>query len=294
MARKKKSDLVEEPQPESRASGNRQAIKQALRFAGWTFGLVVGAFLAAWILFQGEQFLATDARFLLPRDGPSSSSDAIVVRGLKNASRAAVLHVFDNDRGRSIADLDPDRRRLQLRTVDWVRDASVRRVWPNHLTVDVLERQPVAFIQIPAGMSGNFANPVAYKPMLIDSDGVILKLRGAVPQSLPLLTGIRDTDDIEQRRERVLRMMRLLDDLRQHRDRISEVDVSDLESLRITYQLQDQQVILVIGNERYLERLNIFLRHYDGIRDRLPLRAVLDISLEGRITAVQPAEAPGK
>lgn len=294
MARKKKSEAVEEQQSESQAPGNRQAIRQALRFAGWTFGLVVGAFLAAWILFQGEQFLATDARFLLPRDGPSSQGDAIVVRGVRNASRTAVLRIFDNDRGRSIADLDPDRRRLQLRTVDWVRDASVRRVWPNRLTVDVLERQPVAFIQVPAGMSGNFANPVAYKPMLIDGDGVILKLRGPVPQSLPLLTGIRDTDDVEQRRERVLRMMRLLDDLRQHRDRISEVDVSDLESLRITYQLQDQQAILVLGNERYLERLNIFLRHYDGIRDRLPTRAVLDISLEGRITAVQPAEAPGK
>lgn len=293
MARRKRQqeEVVEERNPSSeRGTVSRQTIRTALRFTFWTLSLVVCVFAVAWVTLQGEQFLSTDTRFRLPARGASARDEGIEVRGLKNASKAAVLRVFEHDRGRSIADLDPDSRRLQLRTVDWVRDASVRRIWPNHVEVEVTERQPVAFVQIASGFTGNFENPVTYKPMLIDADGIILRVRGTVPANLPLLTGVRINEDVEVRRARVLRMLRLLDELQSFRDRIPEIDVSDPESIRITYQLDNQQVVLILGNERFLERLNIFLRHYDGIRDRVPPRAILDVSLEGRITAIDPTD----
>ncbi|WP_321472459.1 FtsQ-type POTRA domain-containing protein [uncultured Paludibaculum sp.] len=291
--RKRQEEEVEEQESGSeRSVVSRQTIHTAVRFTFWTLSLVICVFAVAWVTLQGEQFLSTDARFRVPRRGATARDAGIEVRGLKNASKAAVLRVFENDRGRSLADVDPDRRRLQLRTVDWVRDASVRRIWPNHLDVEVTEREPVAFVQVASGFTGSFDNPVTYKPMLIDADGVILRLRGSVPANLPLLTGVRLTEDVEIRRARVLRMLRLLDELREFRDRIPEIDVSDPESVRMTYQMQNQQVILILGNERFLERLNIFLRHYDGIRERLPARAILDVSLEGRITAIEPVDGP--
>jgi cell division septal protein FtsQ len=183
---------------------------------------------------------------------------------------------------------------MALRRVDWVRDASVRRVWPNQLQVDIQEREPVAIIQVAAQMTGDFNNPVTFKPMLIDGDGFILPVRGPIPHNLPLLTGTRATEDVERRRTRVLHMLRLMDELRDYRERIQEVDVSDLENLRITYQAQDQQVILILGNEKYQERLNTFLRHYDGIRDKLSPRAILDVSMENRINAVTPLDSGRK
>lgn len=292
MARRKRQEEVTEERTTGTERGlvYRQTIHAALRFTFWTLSLVICVFVVAWITLQGEQFLSTDARFRVPSRGASARDEGIAVHGLKNASMAAVMRVFDNDRGRSLADVDPDSRRLRLRTVDWVRDASVRRIWPNHLEVDVTEREPVAFVQVASGFTGNFENPVTYKPMLIDADGVILRMRGNVPANLPLLTGVRTSEDVEVRRTRVLRMMRLMDELREFRDRIPEIDVSDPESTRITYQMDGQQVILILGNERFLERLNIFLRHYDGIRDRVPPRSILDVSLEGRITAIDPAD----
>ncbi|MGJ5815727.1 cell division protein FtsQ/DivIB [Paludibaculum fermentans] len=293
--RKKQEEEIEEQKPASeRNVVSRDTIRIALRFTFWTLSLVVSVFVVAWVTLQGEQFLTNDPRFHVPARGASARDEGVDVRGLKNASKSAVMRVFENDRGRSLADVDPDRRRMQLRTVDWVRDASVRRIWPNHLEVEVTEREPVAFVQVASGFTGNFENPVTYKPMLIDADGVILRLRGSVPANLPLLTGVRASEDVEVRRARVLRMMRMLDELRDFRDRIPEIDVSDPESIRITYQMQDQQVILILGNERFLERLNIFIRHYDGIRDRLPPRAILDVSLEGRITAIEPADGTHK
>jgi len=291
MARRRKdADEQDVRGDEKRQEVSRESVRRAMRFTGWTLALVGVVFVAALALLQGEQFLTSDQRFHLPEAGAQARDEGITVSGLKHASRASVLRVFNDDRGRSIADLNPEKRRMQLRTVDWVRDASVRRIWPNQLHVDVEERQAVAFIQVPAGVSGSFSEPMRFTPMMIDADGVILPLRGSVQQRLPLLTGVRERDDVERRRARVLLMMRVLDELKEARARIPEVDVSDPESVRVTYQVHDQQVVLVLGNERFLERLNIFLRHYEGIRDKLPERAVLDVSLEGRITAIQPAE----
>ncbi|MBI5282752.1 MAG: FtsQ-type POTRA domain-containing protein [Candidatus Solibacter usitatus] len=292
-SRQQSDEELDQARSEERAAAGR-SIRKAMRFTGWTIGSVAVVFAIAWSLMEGERFFSTDPRFQLPREGATARDGAITVRGLKNASRAAVLQVFAADRGRGLLDINLEQRRTQIRRIDWVRDAGVRRVWPDRLEVDVHERQPVAFIQVAAGMTGNFNNPVTFKPMLVDADGVILRMRGPMPQDLPLLMGIRESDDIEKRRSRVLAMLRLLDELKEHRDRIPEVDVSDSESLRITYQTQDQQVILILGNERFLERLNIFLRHYDGIRERLPQRAILDVSLEGRITAIGPLESAAR
>ena len=50
--------------------------------------------------------------------------------------------------GRSVYLIPLDERRATLRTVDWVKDASVARVWPNRVVVRVAERKPVAFVTL--------------------------------------------------------------------------------------------------------------------------------------------------
>ncbi len=43
------------------------------------------------------------------------------------------------------------KRRQQLLAIDWVEEASVSKIWPNTLKVQVHERAPVAFVHLPAG-----------------------------------------------------------------------------------------------------------------------------------------------
>ena len=92
-------------------------------------------------------------------------------------------------------------RRAALRSVDWVKDASIARLWPNRVVVSVSERKPVAFLTLAAS---RFA--------LIDEDGVILP---PAPDrfTLPVLAGVRPPIRSAQRRERVHRMLRLTRDL---------------------------------------------------------------------------------
>lgn len=293
MARKKKLELNDEAGSAGKPV-SQDTVRRALSFTGWTFGIVLLVFGIAFGLLQGEQFLSSDARFRIAEESYSASDDSIVLHGLKHASKPEVLRVFQADRGRSISDVNPQERRMALRRVEWVRDASVRRIWPNQLAVEIDERQPVAVIQVPASFSGDPSNPVNYKAMLIDAEGFRLPLSGPIVAGLPLLHGIREGEDVERRRRRVLRMLQLLEDLKDSRQQIQEVDVSDMENLRVTYQIRGQQVILILGSEDFRQRMDTFVRHFDSIRDRLPPRAVLDISMRNRINAITPLLEPGK
>jgi cell division protein FtsQ len=269
----------------------RGPLKAALRTAAIAVGILLAVFGVAWTSMQTQDMLTRDTRFQI---AGVEESGSITVTGVRRASPRAVLKAFDQDAGKSIIEVDPEARRLKLRTVEWVRDATVRRVWPNRLHVDVVEREPVAFLPVASAMTGRFNNPVSYQPMLIDEDGAVMSIRGAVPQNLPLLIGVRRDEDIERRRTGVRWMLRVLDELKEYRSQIVEVDVSNRDSLRVGLQMQDGVVILILGSERFLERVRTFHNHYEGIRDRLSPRALLDVSLEGRITAIPVADTTNR
>ncbi|HTS78335.1 MAG TPA: FtsQ-type POTRA domain-containing protein [Bryobacteraceae bacterium] len=219
-----------------------------------------------------EKFLIRDERFALTAD---DDHPTLEVTGVSHASRRAVQKVFDNDAGRSIYLLPLADRRAMLRTVDWVKDATVVRLWPNRVIVKVSERAPVAFITVNAS---RFA--------LIDEDGVILP---PAPDrfTLPVLAGVRPPDPIEQRRDRVHRMLRLTRDLGPRAAQISEIDVSDPDNLKVTEPRDGHMVTLLLGDHDFSLRYQNFVRNYGEIKRRLPGAATLDMRLEDRITVVE-------
>lgn len=280
MSRRKRN---EDNSPEAHARS--ASILRGLRLAGWILAVAGVAGGAAFFVFEWRRFLSRDARFALPAEDDLAGS--LVIEGNRRVPRAAVLGVFAADRGRSVADIDLERRRQELRRLDWVRDAAVRRVWPGRILVRIEERQPVAMIQVPSGVSGSFGEPLRMQPALIDAEGMILPMNGPVQGALPLLLGVRREQDIEERGRRVRLMVRILRELAPAASLIPEVDLTDPENVRIAYQTPGHLVLLVLGGEQFLERLNVFLSHYDSIRDRLSHRAVLDLTTEGRITLVE-------
>src|SRR6201998_302678 len=99
---------------------------------------------------QFQQFLLRDPRFFLP--GPADyglDSPNLELAGVKYASRAQVLRVFEQDYGRSLYLFPLAERRRTLRNVRWVHDATIVRIWPNRLSVEISERKPAAFVKLP-------------------------------------------------------------------------------------------------------------------------------------------------
>ena len=223
-----------------------------------------------------EQFLIRDARFALNGADGSGETSTLDIEGAEHASRRAIASVFAEDTGRSVYLLPLANRRATLQTVDWVKDASVARLWPNRVVVRVTERQPVAFVTLAPSRFG-----------LIDEDGVIL------PQAdgrfhLPVLAGVHPRDPQPERRERVRRMLRLLHELDGMADRISEIDVTDRDNLKVTQPYDGRMVTLMLGDEDFGVRYRNFVAHYGEIRQKLPGATTLDMRLEDRITVVNP------
>jgi cell division protein FtsQ len=239
--------------------------------------LSVGAFLIASIvaIHNFEQFLIRDPRFALNGVESSGDTPTLEVAGAAHASRQKIEAVFNDDSGRSVYLLPMNDRRATLRAVDWVKDASIVRIWPNRVIVRVSERTPVAFVAL--GPS---------KFALIDEDGVILPpATDRFP--VPVLVGVRSTDPLNVRRDRVRRMLRLTHELGDLTAKISEIDVSDPDNLKVTQPHDGHVVTLLLGDRNYGLRFQNFIRNYSEIKRRLPGAATLDLRLEDRITVVE-------
>ncbi len=238
---------------------------------------------AAYTGFQRvEQFLIRDPRFLLP--GPPDYGEAspnLAIVGTRFASLARIRDGFAFDYGRSIYLLPLADRRDALLRLSWVRDATVQRIWPNRVVVHIVERQPAAFVEIPAGAMSRFA--------LIDADGVILDTPSKAHFDLPVLRGVKPAESQTMRGARVRRMVHLLHDLGTLGNGVSEADVSDLDNLKIRVKVREQTFLLILGDSDFAARMRNFLDHYAEIRGRVPWATTLDLRLEDRITAVGDA-----
>ena len=233
---------------------------------------------------QIEQLLIRDPRFFLP--GPADygmESPNLELRGIRYASRARILNVFTRDFGRSLYLLPLAERRQALLKINWVEDAAIVRQWPNRVAVEITERRPAAFIDLKVESMSRWA--------LIDTDGVILEPPQRAPFQLPVVTGVRADEPQTMRGTRVRRMRRLIEELGPAGEKVSEINVRDLDNLQITEQVEGNSLVLLLGDNHFASRLQNFMDHYPDIHRKMPNANTFDLRLDDRITAVGAANA---
>ena len=191
---------------------------------GWPFyrrllvlTLVAAAGITAAV--YGTRFLLYSPAMLLLKP------DQIEVNGNRIVSREAVLQQFVHDRNRSVLRVPLDARRSQLEQIPWVESASVQRILPNRLRVELTERTPVAFARI--------GNELA----LLDAHGVILDRPRGEELHFPIVSGVSEDLPRDQREKRMQTYEEFLKDVDLVRggsaDRVSEVDLSNPKDLRV-------------------------------------------------------------
>jgi len=233
---------------------------------------------------QMEQFLIRDPRFFLP--GPADygmESANLELRGIHYASRNRILNAFSRDFGRSLYLFPLAERRRELLKVNWVKDAAIVRLWPNRVAVEITERQPAAFIDLKVDSMSRWA--------LIDAEGVILEPPPRAPFQLPVITGVRADEPQTMRGTRVRRMQRMMAELGSLGEKVSEINVHDLDNLQITEQMGGGSLVLMLGDSHFASRLQNFMDHYPDIHRKMPNAGTFDLRLDDRITAVGATNA---
>jgi cell division protein FtsQ len=151
--------------------------------------------------------------------------DQIEVTGNHIVPREEIQKVFLRDRNKSILQIPLDARRSQIEEVSWVEDASVLRILPNHLIVEITERTPVAFCRNGAELT------------LIDAHGVLLDRPEGEDFHFPIVTGLSENmprDERETRMKTYQDFMKAIELVRaDSADRVSELDLGNPRDLRV-------------------------------------------------------------
>ncbi len=258
--------------------------KQADGFSKVLSRMVMACFvivlIGGGVLLEGqvERFFMRDARFALERaaeygDPPPN----LQIDGLKYANKETVIKVFEEDLGRSVFMLPLASRRVELMSQPWIQNASISRMWPNRVRVQLIERRPVAFVKRSGGADTT----------LIDADGVLLEAPPSASFSLPVVAGVGPDMEEDARRMRMHRVERLIKDLGDHIADVGEIQCSDAENLRIVQPLKGRAVTLILGNRNFKLRYENFLAMADQLMEKLPNAVTFDLRLEEQVTAAE-------
>ncbi len=285
MPTRKLDDDIMNERPRARESGRTDAPRVRPRpgsvvtpktpaWKPWfRIGLAGIAIVAMWFAYgRVDRFLMRDERFLVAESG------APVVEGVHYASMEKIARVFAADAGQSVNGLPLAQRRKSLKEIDWVREATVSRLWPNQLIVRVTERQPIAFLPVQTGGVTRF--------VMIDGDGVVLEQPAQARFTLPVLVGVEASALLSVRKERVKRLRQLVNEIGTRAEKISEVDVSEPGNMKVTMPAGNRMVTLFLGDQNFADRMQNYLDHAAEIRKKVPNAKTIDLRIEDRITVL--------
>jgi cell division protein FtsQ len=282
--------MARRPQEERSSRNTRERGEQESLWAGIRWGrfiawVILGLFLLVGTLFawrRTEEFLIKDSRFrIVEAEEFAGQSPNLIVEGIHYASASQIRHVFAADFGRSLYLVPLQTRREQLLEIDWVEQASVSKIWPNTIKVWIHERIPVAFVRLRPNARDGMSQLA-----LIDKDGYLLRPRVAAKFTLPVITGVRESESLENRRARVRRVLGMLKDAGPLGEQISEISVADPNNLIVAEHVHNRVVNLMLGDENYAEKLQNFLANYNEIERKRPDARTMDLRVDGVITAV--------
>ncbi|OFW25147.1 MAG: hypothetical protein A3H27_11925 [Acidobacteria bacterium RIFCSPLOWO2_02_FULL_59_13] len=267
-------------QPEQRrgkASRGSTHDKKLRRWAGKVFLVALCLGVVFW---QALEFVLHDPRFELAR---------VSTQGGKFVAATEVEEKFGGDLGKSLLRIPLSERRQQVEQVAWVQSATVVRVFPNQVWIAIEERTPVAFVWMPEGLS------------LIDAEGVILETPSEASFTFPVVRGVTAQEAGENRRAKMQLFAALMKELAQGSSElateISEVDLNDLQDVRVVVAEPFGAILLHLGNENFLARYLTYAAHIPEWKEKFPNLRSVDLRYEGQVVLnadpqeSRPAEA---
>ncbi|MGO9591774.1 MAG: cell division protein FtsQ/DivIB [Candidatus Acidiferrales bacterium] len=194
----------------------RKAWRTYLRATMWAAVGLAGA----WIAYDLGHFLLASPEMALIHP------EQIALKRNHYVTTADVREIFAADRGKSVLRIPLDQRRSEIEAIPWVEHATVQRVLPNRIEVEVTERTPIAFLRNGTGMA------------LVDVHGVVLERPLEGNFHFPVVTGIgadMPQDDREQRMQLFSGFLQQIEAAHPGvSEQVSEVDLSDAHDVRAT------------------------------------------------------------
>jgi cell division protein FtsQ len=251
--------------PARRSALPRKTVNWLLRAAVASAVLCAAGILAAALYQYGEH----SWRFRV------SSSDNIEVAGTENVTKAQIMEVMGGDIGRNIFFIPLAQQKAQLEQVPWVESASVMRFVPNRLRVEIQERTPVAFARVGPRIS------------LIDAGGTLMELPPKRKYSFPVILGMNPGEPLSTRAPRMKVYTELVRELdsggARYSQDLSEVNLTDLEDVKVRVNDPAGDVLVHLGSSDYLRRYKTYASHVQEWRQQFRDLESVDLRYDNQI-----------
>jgi cell division protein FtsQ len=275
-----KLDVEEEsPYPRRPRPARRTRFSKGKLILGSVIGLVVLVPLA-YISFRLGRFARTSPRFDI------TSRNDVTLEGNHYASGDEIMNALglsasDSKSGGNVFMLSLDEMRNRVEAISWVKSATVTRAFPHRLMVHVVEREPVAYVNVDGGVK------------LVDADGVILEKPEHGDFTFPVIGGLDAASDAAGRRSRIAMYQAFMHQLSQETAStgwlVSEVDLSDADDLKAVLIQGDDSILVHFGHEQFAERFHDFQSLVPEMRKSNPRIGSVDLRYRNQVVVSSPS-----
>jgi cell division protein FtsQ len=254
------------------ASGSRRLLAWTAKTVLLILPIAAALLLLAWYVLNSSRF-------------DLAGTDAVILRGNRFVSPAEVTAAVGAGAQPNLFRLSLEEARRQVETIPWVRSASLRRVYPNRLEVDVIERKPIAFVNLGGGVK------------LVDADGVNLEKPADSSFDFPVLTGIDSSMSLADRRARLALFDQFAQELKLRASGaawvVSEADLSDLADLKALLVEGRQTILVHFGDKDFGQRFDTFLALLPQVERSSSSVDSVDLRYRGQVVVSpkEPADA---
>jgi cell division septal protein FtsQ len=261
--------------------GRLARLKRFLRWAAW--GVLILP-VAGYGGYRLAMFGLTSPRFTL------SSAEDVVLSGNQFVTREEALNALGLPpagklaQGMNIFKISMEEKRKQLEAIPWVLTATLTRSYPNRLAVHLVERTPVAFVNVDGRVK------------LVDGEGVLLEKPERASFNFPVLTGLEAASDRGERAARLSLFDTFLREVAPEASAagwmISEVDLADADNLKSMVVQGGDTVQLHFGHGSFGDRFRNFLTLLPELRKTHHRIDAIDLRYGNQVVVTPQAESP--
>tara|TARA_Y100000588_G_scaffold288855_1_gene307368 strand:- start:9720 stop:10532 length:813 start_codon:yes stop_codon:yes gene_type:complete len=208
--------------------------------------------------------------------------DNISISGNQYLSNGEILSLVSEFQDKNIFKVNLNLGREHLLASSWVKTATLRRVFPSTIEINIKERLPIGLARFDALL------------YLIDSEGIVIEEYGPAFSSfkLPIVDGLQigaKNNEVDSGRASLLvDVIKQLESESVLANRVSQIDVSNPHNVVVL--LNDDSTFLHLGTDRYAERIDEYLELLPTIRARVNDIDYVDMRFDQRVY-VRPAES---
>jgi cell division protein FtsQ len=219
--------------------------------------IAVALCLLGGVSYTTTQYLRTSPRFEVKK---------VLVLGWKRVTETQVLTQADVPNKANAFSLDLEAIRSRVEQMEWVRHATVQRVFPDTVTIKIVEREPVGLARFRG------------KVYQFDADAAILDYDPSAGVNFPILDGLRPNDRAGNVR-RVDLYSRVLKELRSQHE-VSEIHISGGDEVSIV--LSDDPLLINLGTTDFHTRWISYLQQRAEIQ-KFPETGEVDLRFKGQV-----------